>query len=376
MVSTFAIPQSAFAITPQKQTTLKNTVVKKAGRVTDTKNSILSGKGAPSSSLGVLGDFYIDTASMNFYGPKTSTKWPTPISLKGPAGPMGPSGIDGKSTSSATNSKAEKGETGLTGLTGATGAAGPKGATGDSGLVGSPGASGPPGATGATGSVGSAGPSGSSGSPGATGSPGAKGDIGVTGDKGTTGSPGSPGSPGAQGNIGSPGAKGDAGITGDKGATGSQGIQGDVGPVGPNGISTASIGSVFFGTLISSGNTEVSSSSFGNFLAKKIYVIELMIHGTFAATEGEGAINLVRITAPGVTPTVIFTYLVSSGASSRNSGSIIENNISARILLDGTAVDIDYKLQVVLLVNPATTSNAFSASGGFLAEQVGGIVPM
>ena len=349
MVSTFAIPQSAIAATPQKQTTLKNTVINKAGRVTDTKNSILSGKGAPSSSLGVLGDFYIDTSSMNFYGPKTSTKWPTPISLKGPAGPMGPSGIDGKSTTSTTNSKAEIGATGLTGAIGATGPVGVKGATGDSGLTGSPGASGLPGATGATGSP---------GSPGATGSPGAP------------GSAGSPGSPGAKGDVG---ATGDAGLTG---SPGSPGAKGDVGPMGPSGIATASIGNVVFGTLISTGDTEVSSASFGTFLAKKIYVIELMIHGTFAATEGEGAINLVRITAPGVTPTIVFTYLVSSGASSRNSGSVTENNVSARILLDGSMVEIDYKLQAVLMINPATTTNAFNASGGFFAEQVGGIVPM
>lgn len=33
------------------------------------------GAGAPSSSLGVVGDFYIDTAHSRLYGPKTSTGW-------------------------------------------------------------------------------------------------------------------------------------------------------------------------------------------------------------------------------------------------------------------------------------------------------------
>lgn len=49
-------------------------------------NTVLSGSDAPSSSLGVDGDFYIDTTSKNIYGPKTAGAWGSPTSLIGPAG--------------------------------------------------------------------------------------------------------------------------------------------------------------------------------------------------------------------------------------------------------------------------------------------------
>ena len=42
-----------------------------AGRsTTAVVNTILSGKGAPKSSLGINGDLYIDTRSLLIYGPK------------------------------------------------------------------------------------------------------------------------------------------------------------------------------------------------------------------------------------------------------------------------------------------------------------------
>jgi len=44
---------------------------------------VLNGSGAPSSSLGILGDFYINTDNFNLYGPKTNSGWGTPIDLVG-----------------------------------------------------------------------------------------------------------------------------------------------------------------------------------------------------------------------------------------------------------------------------------------------------
>ncbi|MFJ6720499.1 SGNH/GDSL hydrolase family protein [Streptomyces sp. NPDC091259] len=44
--------------------------------------TILSGSGAPSSSIGVAGDFYMDTTAWAIYGPKT-TSWPTGHPLSG-----------------------------------------------------------------------------------------------------------------------------------------------------------------------------------------------------------------------------------------------------------------------------------------------------
>lgn len=53
------------------------------------------GAGAPSSGLGVDGDFYIDTNTDTLYGPKASGAWPAGTSLVGPAGPAGPAGTNG-----------------------------------------------------------------------------------------------------------------------------------------------------------------------------------------------------------------------------------------------------------------------------------------
>ena len=49
----------------------------------DVGNSILSGSGAPSPGLGEDGDFYVDTATSDFYGPKASGSWGSPIPLGG-----------------------------------------------------------------------------------------------------------------------------------------------------------------------------------------------------------------------------------------------------------------------------------------------------
>jgi hypothetical protein len=120
-------------------------------------NTVLSGKGVPSTKIGINGDFYIDTRSLNFYGPKTKGKWPLPISLKGPAGPIGPSGVDGKNGVAGTS----------TSSSGAVGPAGPTGATGPVGSTGATGATGPAGT--GIGSVGPAGPQGETGTAGAVG---------------------------------------------------------------------------------------------------------------------------------------------------------------------------------------------------------------
>lgn len=57
--------------------------------------TILSGRGRPYASLGVVGDFYIDLNTYNLYGPKTSQGWNNPISLIGADGKDGQDGKDG-----------------------------------------------------------------------------------------------------------------------------------------------------------------------------------------------------------------------------------------------------------------------------------------
>jgi hypothetical protein len=66
-------------------------------------NTILSGTGAPSSGLGVNGDYYRDIANSNFYGPKTAGAWGAPLDLKGDQGDAGNDGADGSDGADGAN---------------------------------------------------------------------------------------------------------------------------------------------------------------------------------------------------------------------------------------------------------------------------------
>jgi len=179
-------------------------------------NTILSGSGVPSKTLGINGDFYIDTKNLNLYGPKTKGVWKIATSLKPkePAiaaivtGDMGPTGPRGD-----TGAQGDKGEKGITGDKGA------QGALGIQGLTGSTGATGATGFSGATGAVGLTGTSGVAGAKGDTGTQGIQGLTGTAGAKGDTGTTGTTGSQGAKGDTGTAGAPGDAGISVAKFAT-------------------------------------------------------------------------------------------------------------------------------------------------------------
>src|SRR6516162_9043568 len=58
-------------------------------------NSVLYGRGAPVMTTGVNGDFYIDLNTALMYGPKAGGTWPPGFSLIGPIGPRGPVGPQG-----------------------------------------------------------------------------------------------------------------------------------------------------------------------------------------------------------------------------------------------------------------------------------------
>ena len=138
-----------------------------AGRTGSTVvNTILSGSGIPSKSIGINGDFYIDTKNANLYGPKTNGVWKLTTSLR----PL--------------PTKANPTAPGAQGSTGATGTAGAAGLIGPRGL---PGINGEKGATGAAGTNGLPGTAGTNGLPGTAGTPGIP---------GTAGAPGAPGSSG------------------------------------------------------------------------------------------------------------------------------------------------------------------------------------
>jgi hypothetical protein len=179
------------------------TTSKAAGRVTTTVvNTILSGVGVPSKTLGINGDFYIDTKNLNLYGPKTKGVWKVATSLK-QTDTKSVTNVIGES--GPTGDKGDKGDRGATGNTGATGSAGAAGVAGVAGAKGSDGAPGGMGVSGPTGSSGPAGATGSSGAAGATGSTGAAGSQGVQGARGETGAAGAPGTTGATGATGAAG---------------------------------------------------------------------------------------------------------------------------------------------------------------------------
>ena len=162
-------------------------------------NTILSGAGVPSKTLGINGDFYIDTKNLNLYGPKTKGVWKITTSLKSREVPVVANVI---------------GESGAMGQTGAKGATGDKGATGATGPQGIAGVQGLTGLIGTTGFTGAAGTPGVAGAKGDTGLTGSKGDTGLTGSKGDTGLTGS------KGDTGGTGSKGDTGLAGAPGAAG------------------------------------------------------------------------------------------------------------------------------------------------------------
>jgi hypothetical protein len=161
---------SLFAVQPGFAATKSVTKLKSAGRTANSiPNTILNGVKAPLKSIGINGDFYIDTKNLNIYGPKKNDAWPLPISLRGTAGTDGKSGTpgvagtDGKTITNTSTVAGTAGATGSAGVAGATGASGAAGETGAAGASGSAGPAGPPGPAGSTGATGAAGASGSLG---------------------------------------------------------------------------------------------------------------------------------------------------------------------------------------------------------------------
>ncbi len=229
---------------------VEKTSTKAAGpSPTTVVNTILSGSGAPAKTLGINGDFYIDTKNLNLYGPKTKGVWKITTSLKSRDIPVAANVI---------------GESGAMGQTGAKGATGEKGATGATGLQGIQGLTGP---IGITGLAGASGASGASGGAGAAGVAGAKGETGAQGSAGASGSAG---------------AAGVAGAKGDTGAQGSQGPKGDIGATGPQGDSGASV--VKFATVpLTKLRTDVdggtSSSIFFTADSAGNYTFEILLSG-------------------------------------------------------------------------------------------------
>lgn len=64
---------------------------------------VYSGTVAPATTIGTIGDFYINLTTSDFYGPKSTNGWGTAISLKGQTGAAGNNGTNGTNGSNGTN---------------------------------------------------------------------------------------------------------------------------------------------------------------------------------------------------------------------------------------------------------------------------------
>jgi hypothetical protein len=215
-----------------------------AGRSTTSKvNTILNGKGAPKSSLGIDGDFYIDTRSLLIYGPKQKGKWPTPQNIQGPTGPAGNDGKNGSDGKSSSPSNVNS-------------------------IVGP------------------------------------QGPVGPQGDKGEKGDKGDPGEQGAMGLPGVPGAMGPSGIPGATGAQGPQGVQGHTGATGAVGPSEVSVVDVPSWTLSSSAQYSYSASpTFGALQANNCYKFQIQIFGSSSFSSHVLGLDLV---SPGNSVSFVF----------------------------------------------------------------------
>jgi hypothetical protein len=236
-------------------------------------NTILNGKGQPITSLGINGDFYIDTRSLLIYGPKAKGKWPLPQNLQGPIGATGVTGISGSDGKNGSDAKSGTSNANVVGTTGPQG---------ERGLTGAAGPAGPAGAAGSSGSGG--------GTPGATGA---------------TGAAGSPGAPGSAGSVGPAGPTGSTGSTGATGLTGAAGAQGDAGSAGSAGTSEVKIISIGNFTINTSTPLGVASSSaFGNLAINSSYFFQIYLMGEASATYLDFAAT---VTSTGETPIYNFS---------------------------------------------------------------------
>ena len=320
---------------------------KAAGRSSTTViNTILNGKGAPSNTLGINGDFYIDTRSLLISGPKVNGKWPTGRSLQGA---NGVNGIDGKNGAAAKN---------VTTASNVAGPAGPQGERGDKGIDGSAGANGSAGIDGLPGATGAQGPSGPAGS-------------GATGAQGPSGAPGPAGSgaTGAQGLVGATGARGETGTVGTIGAAGARGETGTVGP------SEVTVGTLSFANISGAvGSSSVATLS--GLKAGKSYLIRVLIHTYHPSDrfmDSKMILNL-TVAASSGSPIITKQYIPVFAKSYRNGTEGYEWSLDGQIVVDGGLVANDFGLTVTVTAGTATLLAALKIDCDFTSTLVGAVL--
>ena len=301
-------------------------------------NTILSGSGVPAKTLGINGDFYIDTKNLNLYGPKTKGVWKVSTSLRSRDVPVVANVI---------------GESGAMGQTGAKGATGDKGATGASGPQGTPGIQG---LTGLIGTTGLAGATGLTGAAGAAGVAGAKGETGTQGVQGLKGDVGTQGIQGAKGDTGS------QGIQGVKGDTGTTGSQGDAG------VSVSKFATVPLTTLATGADGSTSSSIFFTADSNGNYTFEVLISGVV------GIQNLMKLYAEIVIGNMAIgnQFTVASDAMSGVNG-LSGRQYGFRIIGSAANVTAGTSFSVRVGIVNAVDSININFTGKALVNKVGSI---
>ena len=339
LATSLSIPSSIAATKP-----------KAAGRSsTAVINTVLNGKGAPSNTLGINGDFYIDTRSLLISGPKTNGKWPSSRSMQGA---NGTNGIDGKNGTSAKN---------VSTASTVAGPAGPQGERGEKGIDGSAGTNGGAGADGLPGASGAQGPAGATG-PAGSGATGAQGPAGATGPAGS-------GASGAQGLAGATGARGETGTVGTNGAAGARGETGTVGP------SEVTVGTLTF-TNISGSVGSSSAANLTGLKAGKSYLVRLMIH-TYHPSDrflNSGMILNLTTAATSGSPVITKQYIPAFANTYRNGSEGYEWSIDAQLVINGAAVVDDFGVTLTITAGKSTSVAALKIDCDFTSTLVGTVL--
>jgi hypothetical protein len=311
IATSFSIPSSIAATKP-----------KAAGRSsTVVINTVLNGKGAPLNTLGINGDFYIDTRSLLISGPKKSGKWPTARSLQGANGTNGTDGRNGNDAKNVSTAST------------VAGPAGPQGERGEKGVDG------------VAGSSGTAGPSGVAGAAGATG------PVGATGPAGS----------------GSTGAQGPSGSNGNNGAPGLVGARGETGTVGPSEVTDISIPTWTLQTATAFGFA--TSSGFGLLKAGKSYQFSIQIWGTTNSADSPYGLEL--LTSTGAAPSYFYTVMPFRYAMESTTSNKLGFSVIGTITVGGS--DVSLSVKIVDAVGD-TTAKPMVLTGKALITLVGAVL--
>lgn len=299
-----------------------------------------SGAGAPSSSLGVVNDFYLNSVNGDYFQKVSDTTWTLKGNLKGPAGATGPAGPQG-----------------VAGPAGATGPAGPQGAKGDTGSTGPAGAQGPQGIAGPAGAT------------GATGPQGAKGDTGATGPAGP---------------AGSAGAQGPQGVAGPAGANGSNGADGAPGSIWHTGVGAPS-------AVLGAVNDLYINTTNGDYYQKtgaSTWTLQANLTGPQGPAGGGGGSSDIfnpvsryqMITTAGQAVSVVTSATVRTGLAWTRSGTDLTithtnhgRSVGERVIARNTNMDYQVALVTAVTTNTFTftTTNTGAASGSAGAYSLG-----